>query len=89
MKWFTIVAELYDSYIEWTCAVTGMYYINVHEYGRDTGTFSLSVTATDASFATDAGGGDPCVGGARMTEDNAVISFQPDGEQRAFGRSHI
>ena len=74
------VTDLYDSYIEWTCPRDGTYFINVHEYGRDTGTFSLAVTAAFSGvFGGGEAGGDPCVGGATMTEDNAQISFSTDG----------
>lgn len=75
------VTDLYDSYIEWTCPKDGTYFINVHEYGRDTGTFALTITtAKEGLFGIGgAAGGDPCGGGAKMTEDNAIISFQPDG----------
>ena len=38
------VTDLYDSYIEWTCPRDGTYFINVHEYGRDIGTFALTIT---------------------------------------------
>ena len=75
------VTDLYDSYFEWTCPRDGTYFINVHEYGRDTGTFALTITtAKEGLFGIGgAAGGDPCGGGAKMTEDNAIISFQPDG----------
>jgi hypothetical protein len=74
------VSDLYDSYIEWTCPLTGDYFVNIHEYGMDTGTFSLAVTAASSGvFGGGEAGGDPCVGGATMTEDNAQISFSPDG----------
>ena len=63
-----------DSYIEWTCARTGMYYVNVYGFGGDTGTITLSINTAGVG-----GGGDPCAGGATMSEDSAVISFTPMG----------
>ena len=73
---------LYDSFIEWTCPATGIYYVNVHEYGRETGTFGLAITTAVSLGHTgdgDGGGGDPCAGGARMMEDNAIIAYEPAG----------
>ena len=62
-----------DSYIEWTCPSTGMYYINVKGYGGATGTITLSVTVQG-------GEADPCSGDpATLHEDSSVISFTPDG----------
>ena len=65
-----------DSYIEWTCPRSGMYFVNIKGYASQTGTFSFGVTETSAGGA---GGGDPCSGGATMTEPLATISFTPDG----------
>jgi hypothetical protein len=65
-----------DSYIEWTCPASGMYFVNVKGYGGSTGTFSFSITETSSSGV---GGGDPCAGGASMAEPMATISFTPDG----------
>ena len=70
---------LYDSFIEWTCPESGLYYVLVHEYGRDSGTFGLAITGATSLGMGGAGGGDPCSGGATMTEDNAIIDFEPEG----------
>ena len=51
--------------------------MQVHEFARNLGTFDFAITE---AINSEAAGGDPCHGGgAQMTEDNAIISFQPDG----------
>jgi hypothetical protein len=68
-----------DSYIEWTCPVTGIYSILVRGYLQATGTFTLTVTETGGGHGATGAGGDPCRDGAVMTESAAVISFEPAG----------
>ena len=41
------------SYIEWTCPATGTYYVMVEPYGRERGTFTLSVNTASAASHTD------------------------------------
>jgi hypothetical protein len=68
-----------DSYIEWTCPAAGTYYVEIGAYAGFMGTFQLKITKAEAL----GGGGNPCTNGgepgATMTEDAAVISFQPEG----------
>jgi hypothetical protein len=74
--------ELYDSYIEWTCPDTGLYYAIVYEFGDDLGTFSVSISAATSGGMFGEGGTDPCGaadqagrwGAHLVNEDNAVCS---------------
>jgi hypothetical protein len=56
-----------DSYIEWTCSTTAMYFVKVEGFGEDHGSFSLSIDVAGVG-----GGGDPCVGVAAMSEQEAA-----------------
>jgi hypothetical protein len=62
-----------DSYIEWTCETSGLYYVDVKGYDSDIGTFTLSISEPSV-------GGGPCDGGVHMTQEAAVISFRPEGK---------
>ena len=62
MDGFTVITESDDderasgrlaSYIEWTCPATGTYYVMVEPYGRERGTFTLSVNTASAASHTD------------------------------------
>ena len=63
-----------DSYIEWTCPETGMYYVNVKGYGGDTGTVTISIDTQ-----SEAGDGPCSSGGAELHQQQLVISFEPAG----------
>ena len=65
-----------DSYIEWTCPASGVYFVTVRAFSSDIGTFQVSVTQASAL-----NGGDPCGDGSGMdlSIEAAVISFQPSG----------
>ena len=63
-----------DSFIEWTCPVSGTYFVNVKGFSGDTGTFTIYVDQDSAQH-----GGDPCDGGTVMMEQAATISFMPPG----------
>ena len=49
--------------------------MKVKAFGDNVGTFQLKIT----NSAAVGGGGDPCIGGATLTENGEIISFQPDG----------
>ena len=61
-----------ESFIEWTCEVTGTYYLEVRAYRDYTGSFEVMITQVAAAE-------DPCNGaGITMTETSASIVFQPE-----------
>ena len=71
-----------DSYIEWTCAASGEYYVRVTGFGGSSGTITLSVAA-----AVMASGDDPCGGGGATLQEVPLSSCSPLPEARPMTNS--
>ena len=69
-------SESMASFIEWTCPVSGTYFINVKGFSGDTGTFTIHVDQDSAQH-----GGDPCDGGTVMMEHAIDRCFHVDNAQ--------